>query len=86
MEEVSEMSGDKRVVIDGHSYVIDEGDGREITAIVAEIRSALTDGRLVEIPVLDSNGNRMTLLLPGGYAGPVVIDLGLGPRPNEMSP
>ena len=80
------MSGDKRVVIGGHSYVIDEGDERGIEAIVAEIRSALADGRMVEIPVLDWNGNRMSLLLPAGYAGPVVLDLGLGPRPNEMSP
>ncbi len=80
------MSGVKRVVVGGHSYVIDEGDERGIEAIVAEIRSALTTGQMVEIPVLDWNGNRMSLLLPAGHSSPVILDLGLGPRPNEMSP
>jgi hypothetical protein len=83
------MSGDKRIIVGGVSYVIDEGPQggeRDIDAIVADIRRALTDGGLAEVPVLDWNGNRMTLLLPGGQTGPVVLDLGLGPRPNEMSP
>lgn len=83
------MSGDKRVIVGGNSYVIDEGpegSERNIDAIVAEFRRAMTSDGLAEIPVLDGDGKRMTLLLRGGDTGPVVLDLGLGPRPNEMSP
>jgi hypothetical protein len=78
------MSGDKRLIVGGAEYVIDENRG-EIDAIVRDIRQVLANGGLTEVPVLDVKGNPVTLLL-GGHAGAVVLDLGPGPRPNELSP
>jgi hypothetical protein len=67
-------------------YVLDEDAGKDIATIVAEIRQALTDKSVTDVPVLDEHRRRMTLLLNGAAADAVVIDLnGGGPRPGEMS-
>lgn len=79
------MSGDKRVIVGGTEYTIDE-KRRSIDSVVGDIRQALANGGLAEVPVLDAKGKPVSLLLPGGHAGAVVLDLGPGPRPDEMSP
>jgi len=80
------MSRANRIIVGGVSYVIDEDRGKTIETIVDEIRKALTQGRLAEVPVLEANGNRVTLLLAGGHAGAVVLDIEPWPKPHEMSP
>ena len=81
------MSGEtkKRIAVDGVYYTIDEGRGA-FEAIVSDIRRVLTDGGLAEVPVMDGDGNPVVLLLPGSQVSAVVIDSGVGSRPNEMSP
>jgi hypothetical protein len=79
------MSGEKRLRVGAFDYVIDES-ARDIETIVGDIRTAMTDGAVVEVPVLDENARRMTLFLRGGQIDALVLDLDEGVRPGEISP
>jgi hypothetical protein len=79
-------SGDKVLRVGSASYVIDEGTGTDIAAIVAQVEQALGDGTVVKVPVLDADKNRMTLYLNGGRVDTVVFDTGDGSRPGVISP
>ena len=70
----------------GFDYALDEGEGKDIEAIVASIKAALENKTVVTVPVLDDKVNRMTLFINGGLVEGLVLDLGSGPRPGELAP
>ena len=57
----------------------------EISSLLADIESALTDGTVLRLSVLDDSGRRVSLFLNGRTAHSVAVDLGAGPRPTEIS-
>jgi hypothetical protein len=80
-------SGDKVLRVNGVDYIIDESaEDTDAAAVVGQIEQALAEGTLVKVPVLDAKSNRMTLYLNGRQVDTVVLDLGEGDRPGEISP
>lgn len=54
-------------------------------SLLEDIESALAEGGVLRIGVLDDSGNRVSLFLNGRVAETVVVDLCIGPRPQEIS-
>jgi hypothetical protein len=79
-------SENKVLRLGGVDYVIDEDAGTEIEAIVTRIEQAVEQGIIAKVAVLDAERNRMVLYLNGRQVDAVVLDLGEGRRPGEMSP
>jgi hypothetical protein len=78
--------GDKTIRVGDVSYVIDEGGDTDIAGIVAQIEHALQNRTVVLVPVLDAGRNQLRLYLNGAAVESVVLDLGEGSRPGEISP
>jgi hypothetical protein len=79
-------TGGKRLRVGQFDYVLDEEGGTDVATVVAQIKLALAEKSVVEVPVLDEKRNPMTLYLNGGQVDAVVIDLNGSPRPGEISP
>jgi hypothetical protein len=74
------MSG-KKVIIGQSEWTI--GEGAE--GVVDQIKLALEKGTVEELALLDGAGNQVSVYLNGKVVETVVVDLGEGPRPSEMS-
>lgn len=72
----------KRVIIGQSEWTIDE---RDVETVVEQIRTALTEGTVAELVLLDSLGRPVTVYLNGRTAVTVVVDLDRDPRPSEIS-
>jgi hypothetical protein len=80
------VNGDKVIRAGRFDYALDEGAGKDIATIAAQLRQALADKTTVEVPVVEKDGTRMRLFLNCATIDVVVVDLGEGgPRPGEMS-
>ena len=72
----------KRVIIGQSEWGIED---QNVTAVVAAIKTALTDGTLAELPLLDGSGRVVTVYLNGRTVLSVVVDLDVGPpKPTEI--
>lgn len=72
----------KRIIIGQSEWAVDE---RDLENVLAGIKSALENGSVVELPLLDGAGRPVTVYLNGKAAVTVVVDLNLDPRPSEIS-
>jgi hypothetical protein len=54
-------------------------------SLLDDIESTLAEGGALRLAVLDDSGNRVSLFLNGRVAETVVVDLCVGPRPQEIS-
>lgn len=74
--------GRKRVIVGGSEWAIDEQD---LDGVVTQIRTAMAEGTVAELSLLDGAGRSVTVYLNGKVAETVVVDLDRGPRPGEIS-
>lgn len=72
----------KRVIIGQSEWAIDE---RDVETVIGQIKSALADGTVAELVLLDSADRPVTVYLNGRTAVTVVVDLDRDPRPSEIS-
>ena len=72
----------KRIIIGQSEWTIDDKD---VETVVGQVKTALASGDTAEIVVLDEKDRPVTVLLNGRVAPTVVLDLGLDPRPGEIS-
>lgn len=75
-------SGRKRVIIGQSEWGIANAD---VTDVTAKIKAAMENGKVVDLSLLDSADRRVTVYLNGKAAPVVTVDLGLGPKPTEIS-
>lgn len=79
------MAEQKRLRVGRFNYVLDEYELDDIAVVTGQIQQAMADGGVVSVNVLDEHGRRLTLYLNGSLLDVVAVDLGLGPRPGEIS-
>ena len=72
----------KKLIIGQQEWQIADADAE---AVVRQVRDAMTNRTVVELPLADSTGRAVTVFLNGAAAASVVLDLDEGPRPSEMS-
>ncbi|WBB97258.1 hypothetical protein O7621_03200 [Solwaraspora sp. WMMD937] len=72
----------KRVIVDGSEWEIPESN---LDPVLAGIQTAMETGSVVKLELLDGASRPVTVYLNGRTAVTVVVDLGLDPRPSEMS-
>jgi hypothetical protein len=74
------MSG-KRVTVGGTEYGI---DNTAVDTVVDQVKSAMENGAVATLPLLDAAGRPVTVYLNGKVAATVVVDLDGDPRPSEI--
>ncbi|WP_117212327.1 hypothetical protein [Allorhizocola rhizosphaerae] len=74
--------GRKRVIIAQTEWGIDDAN---VADVVAKIKSAMENGTVAELALLDGADRQVTVYLNGKVALSVVVDLDLGPKPTEIS-
>ncbi|GAA1738378.1 hypothetical protein [Luedemannella helvata] len=73
----------KRVIVGQSEWAIHDADVEEV---LGKIRSALENGSVAELTLLDSAGRQVTVYLNGKVLATVVVDLNTGPKPpSEIS-
>ncbi|WBB80608.1 hypothetical protein O7606_04245 [Micromonospora sp. WMMD882] len=72
----------KRVIIGQSEWGVDE---RDVDTVVEQIKTALAEGAVAELVLLDGAGRPVTVYLNGRAAVTVVVDLDRDPRPSEIS-
>lgn len=75
-------TGRKRVIIGQSEWGIANADVNDVTA---QIKAAMENGSVVELSLLDSADRQVKVYLNGKVAPVVTVDLGLGPKPTEIS-
>ena len=75
------MSG-KRVMIGQSEWTLADETAADT---VKQIKSALEDGTVAEVSLLDGSGSSVTVFINGKATSTVAVDLGEGPRPSEIS-
>ncbi|HEV2637926.1 MAG TPA: VCBS domain-containing protein [Actinocrinis sp.] len=73
---------ERRVIVGQSEWAFPAGD---VTATVESIKTALETGAVVALDLVDGSGREVTVYLNGKAAQTVVVDLGGGPRPSEIS-
>ena len=77
------LQGDAQTITVGQSqWTFPDGD---VAATLGQIETALQDGSLAELSLIDGDKRPVTVYLNGKAAEMVVIDLGGSPRPTEIS-
>jgi hypothetical protein len=74
------MSG-KRVTVGGTEYGI---DNTAVDTVVDQVKSAMENGAVATLPLLDGAGRPVTVYLNGKVTATVVVDLDGDPRPSEI--
>jgi hypothetical protein len=75
------MSGN-RIVVGQSEWTFAKEDAADV---VARIESALSDGTVVRLSLIDGAGRPVQVFINGRSTETVVIDLGESPRPSEIS-
>jgi len=71
----------KRVIIGQSEWgIIDEN----VNDVVAKIKTAMENGTVAELELVDGADRRVTVYLNGKTVAAVTLDLDLGPRPTEI--
>jgi VCBS repeat-containing protein len=60
-------------------------DSKNTDTIVQQVKSAMENGTVVALPLLDGGNRPITVYLNGKAADAVAVDLGEDPRPSEIS-
>jgi len=78
-----QSSTDKQIIVDGAVWILpQEPDAAEV---FKQIESALDNGAVARIGVLDAKRRRVEILINGRTVSSVVLDACLDPRPSEPS-
>lgn len=72
----------KRIVIGQSEWTLPD---RDVSKVVEAVESALENGTVVSLELIDSVGRTVNVLLNGRVVPCVTIDVGSGPRPGEVS-
>ena len=72
----------KKVIVGASEWGLQDGDAADV---LTRIKSAMTDGGVAELPLVDSAGRPVTVYVNGRTTDTVVVDLDGGPRPSEFS-
>jgi hypothetical protein len=72
----------KKLIIGQAQWSVADADADAVGRLV---REAMTNRTTVELPLYDAHGRAVTVFLNGAATASVVLDLGGGPRPSEMS-
>lgn len=72
----------KKLIIGQAEWFIADAEADAVSRLV---RDAMTNRTTVELRLYDAAGRPVTVFLNGAVTASVVLDLGLGPRPSEMS-
>ena len=73
---------EKRIAIGQSQWTFPDGD---VTDALEQIKSALQDGSVTALSLIDGGNRPVTVYLNGKTAETVVVDLGGDPRPSEIS-
>jgi hypothetical protein len=72
----------KTIAVDQAAWALPDDHSE---TLLKDVESALADGTVLRLDVLDQAGGRVSLFLNGRTARTVVVDLGEGGRPTEIS-
>jgi hypothetical protein len=72
----------KRILVDQSEWSFPEGD---VTGTLDQITSALKDGTVAVLSLIDDSKRPVTVYLNGKTVQTVVVDLDGDPRPSEIS-
>jgi len=78
-----QSSTDKQITVDGSVWILpQEPDAADV---FKQIETALENGTVARIAVLDAKRRRVEILVNGRTVTNVVLDAGVDPRPSETS-
>lgn len=78
-----QSSTDKQIIVDGSVWILPEQP--DAADVFKQIESALDDGTVARVAVLDAKRRRVEILINGRTVTNVVLDACLDPRPTETS-
>jgi hypothetical protein len=71
-----------RIVVGQSEWTFPEGD---VAKTLELIKSAMENGSVAELELVDASGRTVSVYLNGAVVPTVVVDLGDGARPSEIS-
>ena len=78
-----QSSTDKQIIVDGSVWILPEQP--DAADVFKQIESALDDGTVARVAVLDAKRRRVEILINGRTVTNVVRDACLDPRPTDTS-